>query len=139
MQNFVARLQFRIIVGDMQSHAQYEELTVWVKAADRQDAYTKAHAIGRQNEDELLNTGRNRVCWQFEGIALLDAVGEPENGMVLFSELKDDHTPGQLQVIQQRIHRINENCNSALTNDPKVWNRKSSDEACEANKSGVYS
>ena len=107
MTHFVAKLQFSIHIAGLHTQ-QFEEQLILVEAYNKQEAHITATEKGMEQEDEFLNTNSNKVCWKFEGVTHLERIGDLHNGIVLFSELKDDYSADQLAKLQHRIRKMKE-------------------------------
>lgn len=106
MAHYICKLQFSIVVSNASLAEQFEEQIILVEAGTREEAYQKALACGRQNEDEFVNNNRNYVRWELIGITHLFQLNALTDGAVLFSELRDDYNNQQQQAVSARIERL---------------------------------
>jgi Domain of unknown function (DUF4288) len=81
---YVAKLIFRIISGDGNHCAQFEEQLRLISAECEQDAFGKACNIGRANQDSFLNCHNETVLWQFIGVTEINQLTELNDGVELY-------------------------------------------------------
>ncbi len=62
---YVAKIIFRIVCGDGNHQAQFDEQLRLIAACDRQHALAKAKALGERVQERFLNQHQQWVSWQF--------------------------------------------------------------------------
>ncbi|MES2619056.1 MAG: DUF4288 domain-containing protein [Bacteroidota bacterium] len=115
MQPYICKLQFRIVVSNASLIEQFEEQLIVVYGDSREEAYQNGLNAGKQTEDEFVNENQNYVRWELIGITHLFQLNSMQEGAVLFSELRDDYSDQQQQVINNRINRLQQQF-TALSN-----------------------
>ena len=86
---YVAKIVFRIISGDGNHHAQFDEQLRLINANDEHQAFEKATSIGISNQESFLNNQRQPVQWQFIDVAELNQLGELKDGTELYYNIHE--------------------------------------------------
>lgn len=90
MKWYLAKIVYRIICGDGDHMAQFDEQLRLINAEDDLHAFQKARLIGEREEDNFLNDEHKPVLWKFIDVAELHAVSDLSDGVELYSSVKDD-------------------------------------------------
>jgi len=93
MKWFIAKLVYRIVVGDGNHKAQFEEQLRLIAAHHQHEACQKARQIGKAEEQQFENIYHQPVCWQFLDVSELYPVEEIEDGMELYSHIEEPDFP----------------------------------------------
>ena len=86
---FVAKIIFRIVCGDGNHQAQFDEQLRLIAAPDRQGALAKAKALGEKVQERFLNQHQQWVNWQFVAVTEITPL-----------ETLDDETEVHFQVAE---------------------------------------
>jgi hypothetical protein len=86
---YVAKLVFRVISGDGNHNAQFDEQLRLINADCEYTAFEKASHIGRANQDSFLNNNKQTVQWQFIDVAELNHLGELKDGAELYYNIHE--------------------------------------------------
>lgn len=86
---YVAKLVFRVISGNGDHSAQFDEQLRLINADTEQQAFEKASSIGHANQDSFLNVQKQTVRWQFIDVAELNAIGAPTDGAELYYNIHE--------------------------------------------------
>ena len=86
---YVAKIVFRIVSGDGNHHAQFDEQLRLISAADEQQAFEKASHIGLKNQDSFLNNRSQPVKWQFIDVAEINPINELADGTELYYQIHE--------------------------------------------------
>jgi hypothetical protein len=70
---YVAKIVFRIVSGDGNHNAQFDEQLRLISAGDESEAFEKAYNIGCRNQDNFTNNRNEPVKWEFIDVAELNA------------------------------------------------------------------
>jgi hypothetical protein len=89
MKWFLAKLVYRIICGDGTHTPQFDEQLRLISAANEEDAFSKADAIGRQEEDSFPNAKAQPVCWQFIAVSEIYSLSGLIDGAELYSSIRE--------------------------------------------------
>jgi hypothetical protein len=65
---FIAKIVFRIVCGDGNHQAQFDEQLRLIAAQDRQGALAKAKTLGEKVQERFLNQHQQWVNWQFVAV-----------------------------------------------------------------------
>lgn len=90
MKWYLARIVFRIICGEGDHAAQFDEQVRLILAADEYQAMEKAMIIGRKEEAPFMNQRMQTVRWQLEGVVEIMEIQELRDGMELFSKITEE-------------------------------------------------
>ena len=86
---YVAKLVFRVISGDGNHHAQFDEQLRLINANSEQNAFEKASHIGHANQDSFLNSKKQTVQWQFIDVAEINQINELADGTELYYNIHE--------------------------------------------------
>ncbi len=87
---YTAKLIYRIITGDGNHHAQFEEQLRLIKACDESEAFERARAIGCAGQDSFLNCHAETVQWQFIAVAAIGLLAVLEDGAELYYSISEE-------------------------------------------------
>ena len=90
---YVAKIVFRIISGDGNHHAQFDEQLRLINAVDEQQAFEKATVIGINNQESFLNNQSQPVQWQFIDVAEINALNDLTDGTELYYQIHEAPDP----------------------------------------------
>ncbi|MCL6524940.1 MAG: DUF4288 domain-containing protein [Thermoflavifilum sp.] len=93
MKWYLAKLVYRIVVGDGHHQAQFEEQLRLIIAANQQEAIQKARQIGKSSEQTFENVHHQLVQWRFLDISELYLIPQIEDGMELYSHIEEPDFP----------------------------------------------
>ncbi len=65
---FIAKIVFRIVCGDGNHRAQFDEQLRLIAAPDRPAALAKAQALGEKVQERFLNQHQQWVNWEFVAV-----------------------------------------------------------------------
>ena len=86
---YLAKIVYRIICGDGDHTAQFDEQLRLIHAPGKEDAFHKARLIGKKEEETFYNLKEELVQWQFINISELYKVGEMIDGAELYSRIEE--------------------------------------------------
>ncbi len=86
---YVAKIVFRIISGDGNHHAQFDEQLRLINANDEHQAFEKATTIGINNQESFLNNQSQPVQWQFIDVAEINQLNELADGTELYYQIHE--------------------------------------------------
>ena len=90
---YVAKIVFRIISGDGNHHAQFDEQLRLINADDEHQAFEKATVMGINNQESFLNNQSQPVQWQFIDVAEINALNELTDGTELYYQIHEAPDP----------------------------------------------
>ena len=104
---YLAKIVFRILCGEGEHTAQFDEQLRLVGADNEVEAFNKAQAIGRNEEDCFPNSKQQTVCWQFINVAELYRLSELIDGGELYSNIREsDHPDHYIDNIHKKALHI---------------------------------
>ena len=90
---YVAKIIFRIISGDGNHCAQFDEQLRLINARDESEAFEKAYNIGCLNQDCFTNNRNEPVKWEFIDVAELNALEALTDGTELYYQIHEAPDP----------------------------------------------
>jgi hypothetical protein len=86
---YIAKIVFRIITGNENHTAQFDEQLRLIEAGDEDEAFDKAQQIGRKEEDSFMNQKNQLVEWRFINIPELNKLPSLKDGVELYSKVNE--------------------------------------------------
>ena len=86
---YVAKIVFRIISGDGNHHAQFDEQLRLISAENEYEAFEKASRIGHLNQESFINNQSEPVRWNFIDVAELNLINALEDGTELYYQIHE--------------------------------------------------
>lgn len=107
---FLAKVVYRIISGEGNHQAQFDEQLRLVQAATKQQAYHKAHQIGVAEQTTFTNEKQQLVQWKFINVSAIYLLNKLADGAELYSSIeeKDDGCRYEHVVHAKAFHLLNE-------------------------------
>jgi hypothetical protein len=90
---YVAKIVFRIISGDGNHHAQFDEQLRLINANDEQQAFEKATVIGINNQESFMNNQSQPVQWKFIDVAEINPLNDLSDGTELYYQIHEAPDP----------------------------------------------
>ena len=109
MKWYLAKIVYRIICGDGDHTAQFDEQLRLIKAINKEEAFHKATRVGKAEEEIFLNDKQELVQWRFINIAALYKLGDLIDGAELYSHIEEKDNADEY------IHTINKKADHILT------------------------
>jgi hypothetical protein len=104
---FLAKIVYRIVCGDGDHTAQFDEQLRLVQAADENEAFDKAKAIGEQEQEMFLNQQQKLVTWQFVNVCELYKVSALIDGAELYSRIQEtDNANAYIDLVHKKAAHI---------------------------------
>lgn len=86
---YVAKLVFRVISGDGDHQAQFDEQLRLISADTEMVAFEKATRIGHANQDSFKNIEKQTVKWQFIDVAEINQLNDLADGTELYYHIHE--------------------------------------------------
>ena len=107
MKWYLAKIVFRIICGDGEHVAQFDEQLRLISAPDEEKAFEKAQDMGRKEQDSFLNLKKELVRWKFVQVSELYQLRELIDGAELYSRINEvDDAETYISMINKRAASI---------------------------------
>lgn len=104
---YLSKMVFRIICGDGNHSAQFDEQLRLIKAASKEEAFHKAQALGAREEEIFFNQEQQLVQWKFISISELYPLNELIDGAEIYSRIDEkDNAETYLQMIHKKAELI---------------------------------
>lgn len=104
---YIAKLIFRIVCGDGNHQAQFDEQLRLISAENEQEALEKTRRIIKKEQDSFFNGRQQVVRWEFVNITELYKAEELKDGAELYYNILEvDNTDEYLQMVQQKASLI---------------------------------
>ena len=104
---YLAKMVFRIVCGEGEHTPQFDEQLRLVSGKDKEEAFTKAQEMGRQEEDSFYNRKEQLVRWQFINISELYLLSELIDGAELYSRIEErDNADAYIYTVNQKAENI---------------------------------
>jgi hypothetical protein len=86
---YVAKIVFRVISGDGNHHAQFDEQLRLINAENEYMAFEKASNIGRASQESFLNSHQQTVQWQFIDVPEINRLNDLADGTELYYNIHE--------------------------------------------------
>lgn len=104
---YLAKMVFRIICGDGDHTAQFDEQLRLVAAGSKEEAFHKAQVLGAREEEMFFNQNQQLVQWQYISVSELYQLRELIDGAELYSRIEEkEHAESYLHVIHKKAEQI---------------------------------
>lgn len=104
---FLAKIVYRIVCGDGDHTAQFDEQLRLVQANNETEAFAKAQAIGEQEQEMFLNQQQKLVQWQFVNVCELYKVSALIDGAELYSRIQEtDNANAYIDIVNKKAAHI---------------------------------
>ena len=86
---YIAKIIFRIVSGEGNHCAQFDEQLRLVEAGNEAAAFEKANGIGIAGQDSFLNAKKETVMWQFIAVTEINSIANLNDGAELYYRLHE--------------------------------------------------
>ena len=90
---YLSKMVFRIICGEGNHTAQFDEQLRLITAASKEEAFHKAQSLGMRSEELFFNQQAKLVRWQFISVSEIYLLQELIDGAELYSRVEEAHDP----------------------------------------------
>jgi hypothetical protein len=111
---YLAKIVFRIICGEGNHTAQFDEQLRLISASDKEEAFQKAVAMGNQEQDMFVNLRKELVKWQFINVSEIYRLSALIDGAELYSRIEEREDGDSY------IHGVNKKAEGILKNDTNL-------------------
>ena len=107
MKWYLAKFVFRIVCGEGEHAAQFDEQLRLVAASNKEEAFTRAQEMGKKEEETFFNRKQQLVQWQFINISELYVLSELIDGAELYSRIEEkDNADAYIYTVNQKAENI---------------------------------
>ena len=104
---YLAKIVFRIICGDGDHVAQFDEQLRLIRASDIREAFTKGQGMGMREEESFFNREQQLVRWQFINVSELYQLSELIDGAELYSRIEEkENAASYVYIINKKAELI---------------------------------
>lgn len=104
---YLAKMVFRIICGDGNHTAQFDEQLRLITAGSKEEAFHKAQVLGGKEEEIFFNQNQQLVQWQFISVSELYLLNELIDGAEVYSRIEEtDDADGYLKFVHAKAEHI---------------------------------
>jgi hypothetical protein len=90
---YVAKIVYRIISGEGNHEAQFDEQLRLISADTDKHAFDKAAHLGQVCQDSFLNNKKQPVRWEFIDVAEINLLNELADGTELYYQIHEEADP----------------------------------------------
>ena len=117
MKWYLAKVVYRIICGDGNHTAQFDEQLRLILAADEGEAFDKATEIGRSEAETFYNNKQEVVQWQFVNVSELYRLQQLIDGAEVYSRITEvDNADGYINFVHHKAESLQQKSTHQLLN-----------------------
>lgn len=117
MKWYLAKIVYRILCGDGNHTAQFDEQLRLIAADDAEEAFDKATVIGHNEAETFYNNRQELVKWQFVNVSELHLLQELINGAEVYSRITEvDDAEGYINFVHHKAVGLQHKSNHQLLN-----------------------
>jgi len=87
---YIAKIIFRIVSGEGNHCAQFDEQLRLIEAKNEVAALEKANSLGIAGQDSFLNAKKETVMWQFIAVTEINGIANLNDGTELYYRLYEE-------------------------------------------------
>ena len=104
---YLAKFVYRIICGDGHHNQQFDEQLRLIFAGNKQEAFQKASAYGKKEEESFYNQKQQLVQWQFINISELHLLNDLTDGAELYSRIEErENADSYIYAVHKKAENI---------------------------------
>ena len=104
---YLAKMVFRIVCGDGNHTAQFDEQLRLISAGSKEEAFHKSQIMGGREEEIFFNQNQQLVQWQFISVSELYQLNELIDGAELYSRIEErDNADSYLHIIHKKAEQL---------------------------------
>jgi hypothetical protein len=104
---YIAKIVFRIVCGDGNHTAQFDEQLRLIKADKPEEALLKAQLLGSREEETFYNCNQQLVKWQFVNVSELQRLADIVDGAELYSRVEEkDNGDSYELLVHEKASRL---------------------------------
>src|SRR5688572_23233100 len=103
MKRYLVKLMFNINIDNGSNASQFDEQIRIVESYTLEDAFHKARAIGKKEEETFVNSENKMVCWQFIDVVDVYELEAIKDGEQVYSNTHENTDRGSfINYIRQK-------------------------------------
>ena len=104
---YLAKMIFRIICGDGNHTAQFDEQLRLIHAGSKEEAFNKSQALGMKEEELFFNRQQQLVQWQFISVSEIYLLSALIDGAELYSRIEEkDNADAYLHIVSKKAEQL---------------------------------
>lgn len=104
---YLAKMVFRIVCGEGEHTAQFDEQLRLVSADSKEEAFSKAQLLGNTEQETFYNKKEQLVCWQFINVSELYLLSDLIDGAELYSRIEErENAESYIYTVNQKAENI---------------------------------
>jgi predicted RNA-binding protein with EMAP domain len=104
---YLAKMVFRIICGEGNHTAQFDEQLRLVSAGSKEEAFHKAQLMGVKEQEMFFNQNLQLVQWQFISVSELYQLNDLIDGAEVYSRIEEkENADAYLHIIHKKAEQI---------------------------------
>ncbi len=104
---YLVKIVFRIICGEGKHIPQFDEQLRLIAADNKEEAFYKARAIGKDEEETFINHKQQLVQWQFINVCEIYKLNSMIDGAELYSRITEEENAEQYEyVVNKKAENI---------------------------------
>lgn len=104
---YLAKIVFRIICGDGEHTAQFDEQLRLISASDIKEAFAKGQLMGMREEETFFNREQQLVQWKFINVSELYQLDELIDGAELYSRIEEkENAAAYIDIIYKKAEQL---------------------------------
>lgn len=104
---YLAKMVFRIICGEGNHTAQFDEQLRLISGESKEEVFHKAHMMGMKEEEIFFNKNMQLVQWQFISLSELYQLNELIDGAELYSRIEErENADSYLHIVCKKAEQI---------------------------------
>ncbi len=104
---YLAKVVYRILCGEGNHLAQFDEQLRLISAGNKEEAFIKAQTIGRNEEETFYNSKEQLVKWEFINVSELYQLTELIDGAELYSRIEEkENADAYMYTVNQKAENL---------------------------------
>ena len=104
---YLAKMVFRIICGEGNHTAQFDEQLRLISAGSKEEAFHKAQLLGGREDEMFFNNNQQLVQWQFVSVSELYQLNDLIDGAEVYSRIEEkENADTYLHIVHQKAEQI---------------------------------
>jgi hypothetical protein len=104
---YLAKVVYRILCGEGNHLAQFDEQLRLIAAANKEEAFLKAQKIGQNEEETFYNSKEQLVKWEFINVSELYLLSDLIDGAELYSRIEEkENADAYVYTVNQKAENI---------------------------------
>jgi hypothetical protein len=114
---YLAKLVYRILCGNGEHAAQFDEQLRLVTASNEGEAFEKASVYGKSEQETFFNNREQLVTWKFINVSELYRISELIDGAELYSKINEvDDAASYVAFVNKKAVSIQQNSSHQMLN-----------------------